>query len=109
MLQPVENVKHDDGTEELLIGEVDIFVGPNYVLSVRHRTQIGFGAVRTRTEREPELLRHGSAFVFYALIDNVVDRYFPVLDDLETELEKVEEQIFVKRQRRAQTSKRCTR
>jgi magnesium transporter len=101
VLQPVEKVKRDDGTEELVIGEVDVFVGKNYVLSVRHRTQVGFGAVRTRAEREPELLKHGSGFVFYALIDNVVDRYFPVLDELETELEKIEEQIFVKGNARA--------
>ena len=101
VLQPVEKVKREDGTDELRIGEVDVFVGPNYVLSVRHRTQVGFGAVRTRAEREPELLRNGSAFVFYALMDNVVDRYFPILDDLETELEKVEDQIFVKGNARA--------
>jgi magnesium transporter len=69
-------------------------VGPNYILSVRHRTQVGFAAVRARTEREPELLRHGSGYVFYALLDNVVDRYFPVIDALETELESIEEQIF---------------
>ena len=94
VLHPAELVKSDDGVEELKIGEVDIFVGPNYVLTVRHRTQIGFSAVRARTEREPELLRHGAGFVFYALIDNVVDRYFPVLDQLETRLETAEEQLF---------------
>jgi len=96
VLQPVEKVKHDDGTSELVVGEVDVFVGQNYVLSVRHRTQHGFGAVRTRAEREPELLKHGAGFVFYALTDNVVDRYFPVLDELETELETIEDQIFVR-------------
>jgi magnesium transporter len=94
VLHPVEIVKPDDGAEELKIGEVDIFVGPNYVLTVRHRTQLGFAAVRARTEREPELLRHGAGFVLYALIDNVVDRYFPVLDQLETRLEASEEQLF---------------
>jgi magnesium transporter len=101
VLQPVEKVKRDDGTDDLLIGEVDVFIGPNYVLSVRHRTQVGFGAVRARAEREPELLKNGSAFVFYALIDNVVDRYFPVLDELETELEKIEDRIFVRGNARA--------
>jgi len=101
VLQPVEKSKKEDGSEDLRVGEVDIFVGPNYVLSVRHRTQLGFGAVRTRAEREPELLKYGSAFVFYALIDNVVDRYFPVLDGLETELEQIEEQIFVRGNARA--------
>src|SRR3989442_9101704 len=80
--------------EELKVGEVDVFVGTNYVLSVRSQAQLGFAAVRARCEREPELLSHGSGFVFYALIDAVVDRYFPVLDAIEAEFEKFEEQIF---------------
>src|SRR5947199_6812004 len=80
--------------EELNIGELDIFVGRNYVLSVRQHTEQGFLGVRARTEREPELLRHGSGYVLYALMDAVVDRYFPVLDAVETELESVEHQLF---------------
>lgn len=75
-------------------GEVDIFVGPNYVLSVRQNTEQGFASVRERTESEPELLRIGSGFVFYALIDKVVDRYFPVMDGLEVKLEQLERRIF---------------
>jgi magnesium transporter len=80
--------------DELKLGEVDIFAGPNYVLSVRHATERGFKDVRARCEREPELLRNGSGYVLYALIDAVVDRYFPVLDAVETELEAIEEQLF---------------
>jgi magnesium transporter len=83
-----------DGSGELEVGEVDIFVGPNYVLSVRHRSSKGFTEVRQRCEREPELLRNGAGYVFYALMDSIVDRYFPVLDQLETTLEAVEEQLF---------------
>jgi len=79
---------------KLEIAEVDIFAGPNFVLSVRERTEQGFVAVRQRAEAEPNLLRHGAGFVFYALLDNVVDRYFPVVDALETELEKLERSIF---------------
>lgn len=79
---------------ELLIGEVDIFVGSNFVLSIRNRTQADFLGVRSRAEREPQLLRHGPAFVFYALLDAVVDRYFPIIDALETDLESIEDQIF---------------
>jgi magnesium transporter len=79
---------------ELRIGELDVFVGPNYVLSIRTRTRRGFADVRARCEREPELLKHGSGFVLYALMDSVVDRYFPVLDRFETELEGLEEQMF---------------
>jgi magnesium transporter len=73
---------------------VDLFVGANYILSVRKNVKDGFRAVRARAEREPELLRIGAGFVFYALIDNVVDRYFPILDDLETKLEAAETRMF---------------
>jgi len=76
------------------IGEVDIFAGPRFVLSVRHRSKQHFLGVRERCEREPELLRQGSGFVLYALMDAVVDRYFPIIDSLESELEAVEEHIF---------------
>ncbi|HUN68033.1 MAG TPA: magnesium/cobalt transporter CorA [Burkholderiales bacterium] len=87
--------------EELRLGEVDIFTGPNFVLSVRNRTEQGFLGVRERCEREPELLRHGSGYVLYALMDAVVDRYFPVLDAIETELEAIEERIFANTSPRA--------
>jgi magnesium transporter len=80
--------------QELHEGEVDVFVGRNFVLSVRARTRRGFADVRQRCEREPELLKFGSGFVLYALMDAVVDRYFPVLDALEVELENSEEQVF---------------
>jgi magnesium transporter len=52
--------------------------------------------VRARAEREPELLRHGSGFVLYALMDAVVDRYFPVLEAVEVELEAIEERLFTR-------------
>jgi len=74
---------------QLQVGEVDIFAGPNYILSVRSRAEKGFREVGARCEREPELLKLGSGFVLYALMDAVVDRYFPVIDALETELEKL--------------------
>lgn len=93
-LHTIEREQGPDGGDELHTGEVDIFVGPNYVLTVRHRTHVGFAAVRARSEREPELLKHGAGYVFYAVMDNIVDRYFPVIDALETELESIEAQIF---------------
>ena len=83
-------------SDDLAVGEVDIFIGRNYVLSTRVGTERGFADVRARCEREPQLLKNGAAYVFYALMDKIVDRYFPVLDALETELETVEEQIFVR-------------
>ena len=83
-------------TGEINLGEVNIFAGNNYVLSVRNRSQKGFLGVRERCEREPELLRNGPGFVLYALMDAVVDRYFPVIDGFETELEDIERDIFTK-------------
>jgi magnesium transporter len=80
--------------DQLRLGEVAIFAGPNYVLSVRNRTERGFADVRARCEQEPDLLRHGAGYVLYALLDAVVDRYFPVLDSLEGQLEALEERLF---------------
>src|SRR5436190_19643544 len=80
--------------DELIVGEVDVFVGKDYVLSMRNRTRASFLGVRGRCEREPELLQAGPGYVLYALMDTVVDRYFPVIDALEEELEKIEGSIF---------------
>jgi magnesium transporter len=85
-----------DSPAGINVGEVDVFVGRNYVLSVRNRSKQGFLGVRERCEQEPELLRNGAGFVLYALMDAVVDRYFPVIDALEVELETIEGQIFTK-------------
>ncbi|MEJ8854905.1 magnesium/cobalt transporter CorA [Variovorax robiniae] len=85
----------------LQVGEVDIFVGPNYIVSVRNRSEHGFADVRERCEREPELLRNGPGFVLYALMDAVVDRYFPIIETLEAELESIEQQIFTQKAARA--------
>ena len=91
VIQLIEMVDH-----ELNVGEIDVFVGRNYVLSVRNRSQKNFMGVRDRCEREPHLLQQGAGFVLYALMDAVVDRYFPIIDALESELETIEEQIFSK-------------
>jgi magnesium transporter len=80
--------------DEFLVGEAAIFVGRNYILSVRTLARKGFQDVRARSEREPELLRHGPGYILYALMDAVVDRYFPVLDLLEDELDTIEGRIF---------------
>ena len=96
VLQTVERIK-----DELAKGELHIFVGPNYVLSVRRMMERGFLGVRARAEREPHLLAQGSSFVLYALMDAVVDRYFPALDLLEDKLEKIEDRIFNKGEQRA--------
>ena len=80
--------------DELNIGQLAVFAGQNYVLSVRRDANQGFLGVRARAEREPHQLRKGAGFVLYALVDAVVDRYFPVVDMLESELESIEDHIF---------------
>lgn len=89
VLHPVEVVDGD-----LQTGEVAVFVGSDYVITVRRGMREGFADVRARSEREPQLLKHGPVFVLYALMDAVVDRYFPVLDSLAEEVEDIEERIF---------------
>src|SRR5262245_24985138 len=90
----------ENGGEDLRSGEVDIFVGENYVLSVRLRAERGFIDVRARCEYEPELFRHGPCYVLYALMDAVVDRYFPILDEIESEIENIESRIFADQPKR---------
>jgi len=80
--------------DEFHVGELAIFVGANYVLTVRSRAQKGLSEVRARCEREPKLLRQGAGFVLYAVIDAVVDRYFPILDKLEDDLDGIEQRLF---------------
>jgi len=87
---------------EVHTGEMAIFVGPQYVISTRHQAPLGFAEVRRRCEQEPELLQHGPAYVLYALMDTVVDRYFPVLDALTLRIEEIEARIFSGQTTRAQ-------
>ncbi len=87
---------------ELHVGEVAIFVAEKYVVSARSRAERGFVDVRVRCEHEPELLRHGTGYVLYALMDAVVDRYFPLLDSIESDIEAIEEHIFAEQPDREQ-------
>jgi magnesium transporter len=88
VMQPVEL------TTEITAGELDIFLGKDFLLSVRNGLQMPFTDVRERAEREPELLALGPPFALYALMDAVVDRYFPVLDHIEAEIEAAEAMLF---------------
>jgi magnesium transporter len=97
VLNPIELVEN-----ELHSGEVAIFLGPGYIVSARRDAQHGFTDVRRRCEQEPELLAHGPAYVLYALMDAVVDRYVPVLEGLAEEGEQIEERIFSGQTTRAQ-------
>jgi magnesium transporter len=90
----MHTVELADDEGELVVGEVDVFVGTDYVLSVRKRTKQGFATVRQRCEREPHLMKEGPGYVLYALMDTIVDRYFPVIDALEEGLDTMEARIF---------------
>jgi magnesium transporter len=75
-------------------GETHLFVGPRYIVSVRHGASLSYAPVRARCEANPRLLSMGPGFVLYAIMDFIVDQYFPVVDELESELERLEEAIF---------------
>ncbi|HAS82119.1 MAG TPA: magnesium transporter [Verrucomicrobia bacterium] len=75
-------------------GETHLFVGPRYLVSVRHGASLSYAAVRARCESHPDLLRKGPGFVLYAILDFVVDNYFPTLDELDDIVESVEERFF---------------
>ncbi|HVO24249.1 MAG TPA: magnesium/cobalt transporter CorA [Candidatus Margulisiibacteriota bacterium] len=78
----------------IAFGETHVFVGAQYVISLRHGASLPYTDVRVRCEASPQLLRKGPGFVLYALMDFVVDNYFPVVDELEEKLESLEECIF---------------
>ena len=86
------SMNHEPGDMEF--GETHLFVGSNYVISVRHGSSLSYAAVRSRCETTPQLLSKGSGFVLYALMDFIVDQYFPIVDVLEDELEALEADIF---------------
>lgn len=75
-------------------GETHIFVGSRYVVSVRHGSALSYAAVRARCEATPQLLCQGPGFVLYALMDFIVDQYFPIVNALEDDLEALEEAVF---------------
>lgn len=75
-------------------GETHVFVGRNFIVSVRHGSMKSHVALRTRCESTPHLLTKGPGFVLYALLDFVVDQYFPIVDQMEEQLESLEDEIF---------------
>jgi magnesium transporter len=84
-----------DGSEHRIeFGETHVFVGPRYIVSVRHGSLTSHVGLRSRCENSPERLAKGAGYVLYSLMDFIVDQYFPVLDSLEVELDELEEQIF---------------
>jgi magnesium transporter len=83
-----------DDIEEVEFGEVHIFVGPRFVLTVRHSEAPEFSPVRRRLESQPDLLRRGPEAVLYAVLDKVVDGYYPVVAGLSNDIDEIEAEVF---------------
>jgi magnesium transporter len=97
VLKTVQYVEHEHltATSEIVqTGEVMVFVGPNFAITVRHGQHGGLAATRAQLETEPELLRHGPSAVLHAIADHVVDSYLSVANEIETDVDDVETSVF---------------
>jgi magnesium transporter len=90
----LKTARYVDPEEVVEFGEILIFLGEGFVITVRHGEASSLHDVRLRLEGRPELLRHGPSAVLHAIIDKVVDDYVPALDGLEQDVEQVEVEVF---------------
>ncbi|WP_375383765.1 magnesium and cobalt transport protein CorA [uncultured Microbacterium sp.] len=86
--------RYIDDVEEVEFGEVHVFVGPDFVVTIRHAESPDLGKVRRRMESSPDLLRLGPQAILYAILDEVVDGYAPVIAGLENDIDEIEDQLF---------------
>jgi magnesium transporter len=86
--------RYIDPVEVVELGEIHLFLGPGFVITVRHAEEPDLREVRRRLERDPDLLAHGPFAVLYAVLDKVVDDYGPVLDGLQNDIDQIEVQVF---------------
>jgi magnesium transporter len=84
---------HED-SEEVHFGEIHVFIGPGYVISVRHGVGSELASARQRLESRPDLLKLGASSALWAILDKVVDDYLPVVDGIEDDIEEVEADVF---------------
>jgi magnesium transporter len=90
----LKTAHYDDPTEDITFGEVMIFAGGGFVITVRHGTTTDLGPLRERLENQPDRLRHGPLGVVHAVVDQVVDDYEPVVEGLQEDIDQVEEGLF---------------
>jgi magnesium transporter len=83
-----------DDVEEVDFGELHVFIGPDFVLTVRHSEAPRLAEVRQRMEADPKLLARGPEAVLYAIMDAVVDGYAPVVAGLQNDIDEIETQVF---------------
>ncbi|SBT46344.1 magnesium/cobalt transporter CorA [Micromonospora narathiwatensis] len=86
--------RYDDAREEVEFSELHLFIGPGFVITVRHGEAPDLAAVRRRMEAEPEMLARGPEAVLYAVLDQVVDGYAPVVSGLENDIDEIETEVF---------------
>jgi magnesium transporter len=83
-----------DVPEEVEFGEIHVFVGEDFVITVRHGEAPALAEVRRRLEADPELLMRGPEAILYAIMDRVVDGYAPVVRGLENDIDEIETEVF---------------
>lgn len=86
--------RYDDASETVEFGELHVFVGPDFVVTIRHAESPDLARVRRRLEHQPELLAQGPEAVLYAILDEVVDEYWPVVDGVENDIDEIEDALF---------------
>ena len=90
----LKTARYLDEPEIIEFGELHIFTGKNFVVTVRHSGAPDLTGVRNRIEQEGDFLCRGSEAILYAIIDWVVDGYAPVVAGLENDIDEIEEQVF---------------
>ncbi|WP_314425603.1 magnesium/cobalt transporter CorA [uncultured Microbacterium sp.] len=90
----LRSARYLDASEEVEFGEIHVLVGKDFVVTIRHAESPDLGRVRRRLEGDPALLRLGPEAVLYAILDEVVDEYAPVLAGLENDIDEIESQLF---------------
>ncbi|MEV6650795.1 magnesium and cobalt transport protein CorA [Streptomyces sp. NPDC051219] len=83
-----------DAAEEVDFGELHVFVGPDFLITVRHGAAPDLSSVRRRMEKTPELLALGPEAVLYAILDAVVDGYIPVVQGVQIDIDEIETEVF---------------
>ncbi len=88
---------YDDAAEQVEFGEIHLFLGSGYAISIRHGAPCELGPARQRLESRPDLLAEGPASVAWAVVDKVVDDYEPVVEGIDNDIGEVEEEIFTQK------------
>jgi magnesium transporter len=90
----LKTARYVDSEELIEIGEVMVFIGPRFVVTVRHGEGSPLHDVRLDLESHPDLLGIGPSSVLYAIADRIVDDYATVIEGLATDIEEIEAQVF---------------